>query len=303
MIAQRTLKDSISAMGIGLHKGDKVNITMRPAPANTGILFRRTDLSPAVDIPVRADAVSDTVMCTCLSNESGVSVATIEHLMSALAGLGIDNVVIEVDANEVPIMDGSACPFVYLINSVGIEEQNALKRFIRVKKTVRVEEGDKWAELRPHNGFKVDFSIEFNHPVINGTKQQMVLDFDSASYVKEVSRARTFGFMKDLEFLRANNLALGASMQNAVAMDDFRVLNPEGLRSDDEFVQHKILDAIGDLYVVGHSLIGEVVAHKSGHSLNNLLIRELMADETAWEYVSYEDPAETPISYGLPSYA
>lgn len=275
-------------------------MTLRPAPANTGIVFRRIDLDPYVDIPSRANAVGNTMLCTCLNNDDGVSIHTVEHLASALAGLGIDNIIVEVDSNELPIMDGSASPFVFLLQSAGIEELNAPKKFIRITKTVRVEEDDKWAELVPHDGFRVDFRIDFDHPVISQTRQHMVMDFDTCSYVNEVSRARTFGFMRDLEYMNANNLALGGSMENAVALDEFRVLNPEGLRYDDEFLKHKILDAVGDLYLGGHSIIGELKAFKTGHGLNNQLLNAVLADATAWEYVTYDDKEQSPIRYAEP---
>lgn len=276
-------------------------MTLRPAPANTGIVFRRVDLDPCVDIPAKANAVGDTMLCTCLSNSDGVSIHTVEHLASALAGLGIDNIVIEVDSHELPIMDGSASPFIFLLQSAGIEELNAPKQFIRVKKPIRVEDGDKWAELMPFDGFKVDFRIDFDHPVISQTRQHMVMDFDSASYVNEVSRARTFGFMRDLEYMNAHNLALGGSMENAVALDDFRVLNPEGLRYDDEFLKHKILDAVGDLYLCGHSIIGALNAFKTGHGLNNKLLNAMLADRTSWEFVTYESNDEVPIRFTEPA--
>ena len=276
-------------------------MTLRPAPANTGIVFRRIDLDPHVDIHSRANAVGNTMLCTCLNNEGGVSIHTVEHLASALAGLGIDNIIVEVNSNELPIMDGSASPFVFLLQSAGIEELNAPKRFIRMTKPVRVEDGDKWAELRPYDGFRVDFQIDFEHPVISQTRQHMVMDFDSCSYVNEVSRARTFGFMRDLEYMNANNLALGGSMENAVALDDYRVLNPEGLRYDDEFLKHKILDAIGDLYLGGHSIIGELAAYKTGHGLNNKLLNAVLAQQDCWEYVTYESQEEAPIRYAQPA--
>ncbi|WP_100643095.1 UDP-3-O-acyl-N-acetylglucosamine deacetylase [Alteromonas facilis] len=301
MINQRTIKQAVQETGIGLHKGEKVTMTLRPAPANTGIVFRRVDLSPHVDIPARANAVGDTMLCTCLSNADGVSIHTVEHLASALAGLGIDNIIVEVDSHELPIMDGSASPFIFLLQSAGIEELKAPKRFIKVNKVIRVEDGDKWAELRPFNGFKVDFKIDFDHPVISQTRQHMVMDFDSASYVNEVSRARTFGFMRDLEYMNAHNLALGGSMENAVALDEFRVLNPEGLRYEDEFLKHKILDAVGDLYLCGHSIIGELHAYKTGHGLNNKLLNAMLLDKSAWEFVSYESADEAPIRFTQPA--
>jgi len=303
MIKQRTIKQAVSVTGIGLHKGEKVTMTLRPAPANFGIVYRRIDLEPFVDIPARANAVGDTMLCTCLNNDEGHSISTIEHLSSAMAGLGVDNLIVEVDSDELPIMDGSASPFIFLLQSAGIEEQNAVKKFIQVRKTVRVEDGDKWAEFVPYDGFRVDFEIDFDHPVIRQTKQRMVMDFSSESYIDDVSRARTFGFMKDLEFMHARNLALGGSMENAVALDEYRVLNNEGLRYEDEFVKHKILDAVGDLYLGGHSIIGELRAYKSGHGLNNKLLNALMENQSAWEYVSYETENELPIRYANPGYS
>lgn len=300
MIRQRTIKHAVSEIGIGLHKGDKVTMTLRPAPANTGIVFRRIDLEPYVDIPARANAVGDTMLCTCLTNEDGASISTVEHLASALAGLGIDNIIVEVDSNELPIMDGSASPFIFLLQSAGVEELNAAKQFIRIKRPIRVEEGDKWAEFHPYDGFRVDFKIDFDHPVISQTRQHVVMDFNASSYVDEVSRARTFGFMKDLEYMNANDLALGGSMENAVALDEYRVLNPEGLRYDDEFLKHKILDAVGDLYLGGHSIVGELRAYKTGHGLNNKLLNAMLADKECWEFVSYETPEQMPISFATP---
>lgn len=303
MIKQRTIKNAVSETGIGLHKGDKVTMTLRPAPANTGIVFRRVDLEPYVDIPARANAVGDTMLCTCISNEDGTSISTVEHLASALAGLGIDNIIIEVDSNELPIMDGSASPFIFLLQSAGVEELNAAKKFIRITKPIKVEDGDKWAEFVPFDGFRVDFKIDFEHPVISQTRQHVVLDFDAASYVDEVSRARTFGFMRDLEYMNANDLALGGSMENAVALDEYRVLNPEGLRYDDEFLKHKILDAIGDLYLGGHSIVGELRAYKSGHGLNNKLLNAMLNDQSCWEFVTYENKEQMPISFASPVFA
>jgi UDP-3-O-[3-hydroxymyristoyl] N-acetylglucosamine deacetylase len=300
MIKQRTIKQSVQEVGIGLHKGDKVTMTLRPAPANTGIVFRRVDLEPYADIPARANAVGDTMLCTCISNQDGATISTVEHLASALAGLGIDNIIVEVDSDELPIMDGSASPFIFLLQSAGIEELNAPKKFIKVIKPIRVEQEDKWAELRPYDGFRVDFRIDFDHPVISQTRQHMVLDLDSSSYVDEVSRARTFGFMKDLEYMNSKNLALGGSMENAVALDEYRVLNPEGLRYSDEFLKHKILDAIGDLYLGGHSIIGELVAYKTGHGVNNKLLNALLDNQECWEFVSYENQDQLPISYANP---
>lgn len=296
MIRQRTLKTTIRATGVGLHTGDKVYLTLRPAPVDTGIVFRRVDLDPIVEIEAKPENVGDTTLSTCLVKDD-VRISTVEHLLSAMAGLGLDNAYIDVSAPEVPIMDGSASPFVFLLQSAGITEQNAPKKFIKIKKRVEVEDEGKTAIFEPFDGFKVAFTIDFDHPVFKKSRQTAVIDFSSTSFVKEVSRARTFGFMKDIEYLRAHNLALGGSQDNAIVMDDFRVLNEDGLRYDDEFVKHKILDAIGDLFLLGHSLIGAFSGYKSGHALNNKLIRTLMADETAWELATYEDANAAPISY------
>jgi len=297
MIKQRTIKEQVSAIGVGLHKGEKVQIILRPAPANTGIVFRRVDLSPIVDIKATPEVVGETTLCTCLVNEEGVQISTVEHLLSAVAGLGIDNLIVDVNSSEIPIMDGSALPFVYLIQSVGIETLNVAKRFIRIKKPIRVEDGDKWAELVPHQGFKVNFAIEFDHPVISKTSQVMTMDLSSCSFIKEISRARTFGFMRDIEYLRSHNLALGGSLENAIVLDEYRMLNKEDLRYDDEFVKHKILDAIGDLYMCGHSILGQLNAFKSGHGLNNLLLREVFKQVDAWEWVTYEHESVSPIEF------
>lgn len=299
MIRQRTLKNVIKATGITLHGGERAELTLRPAPPNSGIIFTRTDLDPVVEIAALAENVGDTTLSTALV-KSGVRVSTVEHLLSALAGLGIDNAYVDVTASEIPIMDGSAGPFVFLVQSAGIKEQNAPKRFIRIKRKVKVKEGDKWACFEPFEGFKVTFTIEFDHPVFKMHSKTATLDFSSTSYVKEVSRARTFGFMADFEKLRSMNLARGASLDNAVAIDDFRVLNEDGLRYEDEFVRHKILDAVGDLYLLGSSLIGAFSGHKSGHALNNKLLRKLLAKQDAWEYVTFENPADAPISYVKP---
>ena len=280
MIRQRTLKNVIRATGVGLHTGEKVYLTVRPAPANAGIVFRRVDLDPVVEIPAGADKVGETTLSTTLVQD-GVKVGTVEHLLSAMAGLGIDNAYVELSAPEVPIMDGSAGPFVFLLQSAGIKEQDAAKKFIRIKKEVTVREDDKVATFKPFDGFKVTFSIEFDHPVFEERNQVASIDFSSTSFVKEVARARTFGFMRDIEFLRSQNLALGGSVDNAIVVDEYRILNEDGLRYDDEFVKHKMLDAIGDLYQLGHSLIGEFVGHKSGHALNNALLRELLKQEGA----------------------
>lgn len=303
MIRQRTLKNVIRATGVGLHTGNKVYLTLRPAAPNTGVVFRRVDLDSPVDIKATAESVVDTNLSTTLG-ENGVTVATVEHLLSAMAGLGIDNAYVDLSAGEVPIMDGSSGPFVFLLQSAGIVEQDAAKRFIRIKKPILVDEQDKWARFDPFEGFKVSFTIDFNHPVFNGTPQNAVIDFSSTSFVKEVSRARTFGFMSDFEKLRANNLALGASLDNAIGVDEFRVLNEDGLRYEDEFVKHKILDAIGDLYLLGHSLIGAYSGFRSGHALNNKLLKSLIADRESWEEVTFEDEdAISPISYSQPVHA
>ena len=296
MVGQRTLKNAIRATGVGLHTGKKVLMTLRPAPANAGIIFRRTDLAQPAEVLANAENVGDTMLGTTLGR-GNTRVSTVEHLLSAFAGLGIDNAIVELSAPEVPIMDGSAGPFVFLLQSAGIEEQHAPKHFIRIKRRLRVEDGDKWAEFSPFDGFKVNFEIEFNHPIFKRRAQRASMDFSSTSFLKEVSRARTFGFMRDLESLRERNLALGGSLDNAIVLDDFRVLNEDGLRYEDEFVKHKILDAIGDLYLLGHSLIGEFSGHKSGHALNNRLLRALLADSSAWEKVVFDSYADAPISY------
>ena len=293
MIRQRTLKNVIRASGVGLHTGEKVLMTLRPAAPNTGVVFRRVDLASPVDIPVSAELVGDTRLCSTLDNGQA-SVATVEHLMSALAGLGIDNVYVDLDGPEVPIMDGSASSFVFLLQSAGIEVQNAAKKFVRIKKTVEVKEGDKWVRFEPFDGFKISFTIDFKHPVFEKSAQEITLDFANTSYIKEVSRARTFGFMQEVEWLRANGLALGGSLDNAIVMDEFRVLNNDGLRYEDEFVKHKVLDAIGDLYILGHPIIGAFYAYKSGHALNNRLLRTLLQDQSAWEYVSFDDETVAP---------
>lgn len=302
MLRQRTLKTAIRATGVGLHTGEKVYMTLRPAAENAGITFRRVDLDEPVDIPADPKLVGETMLGTTLIKD-GVKVATVEHLMSALAGLGIDNINVDLSAPEVPIMDGSAGPFVFLLQSAGIEEQNAAKRFIRIKKKIRVEDGDKWAEFTPFNGFKVNFEIAFNHPVFNKLTSDASIDFSSASYLKEVSRARTFCFLRDVEALRARNLTLGGSMDNAIVLDDYRILNEDGLRYANEFVIHKILDAIGDVYLLGHSLIGEYSAFKSGHDLNNRLLRALLDDVSSYEEITFKDSRKSPICYATPSYA
>jgi len=299
MIRQRTLKNVIRATGVGLHTGNKVYLTLRPAAPDTGVVFRRVDLDPPVDIMACPSNVGDTRLSTTLVN-GDARVSTVEHLLSAFAGLGIDNAYVDVSAAEVPIMDGSAGPFVFLIQSAGIEEQNRPKRFIRIKREVAVEDGDKFARFEPFDGFKVGFSIDFDHPAFVSRTQSATVDFSATSFVKEVSRARTFGFLRDIEALRQQNLALGGSLDNAVVVDDYRILNDDGLRYEDEFVKHKILDAIGDLYLLGHSLIGSFCGHKSGHALNNRLLRTLLADASAWEEVTFEDAKDAPISYVQP---
>jgi UDP-3-O-[3-hydroxymyristoyl] N-acetylglucosamine deacetylase len=299
MIKQRTLKNIIRATGVGLHTGKKIYLTLRPAPANAGIIFRRIDFDDPVEIEAKPDNVGDTMLSTSLVKDD-IKISTVEHLLSALAGFGIDNAYIDLSSDEVPIMDGSAGPFVFLIQSAGVEEQNAPKRFMRIKEKVRVEDDDKWAMFEPFEGFKVGFTIEFDHPMFHDANCKAEIDFSTTSYVKEVSRARTFGFMRDVELLRENNLALGGSLDNAVVVDDYRILNEDGLRYEDECVKHKILDAIGDLYLLGHSLIGSFTGFKSGHALNNRLLRELLANESAWELVSYEDEVDLPISFMQP---
>jgi len=296
MIKQRTLKNVIRATGVGLHTGEKVYLTLRPATSDTGIVFRRTDLPEPVEIRACPENVSDTRLSTTIES-NGARVSTVEHLMSAFAGLGIDNAYVDLTAAEVPIMDGSAGPFVFLVQSAGIAEQSAPKRFMRIKKRIRVEDGDKWACFEPFEGFKVSFGIEFNHPTFRDSTQNASVDFSTTSFVKEVSRARTFGFMGDLEALRAAGLARGGGLDNAIVLDDFRVLNDDGLRYDDEFVKHKVLDAIGDLYLLGHPLIGAFSAHKSGHSLNNRLLRELIMRQEAWELITYNENDEAPIAF------
>ncbi|MFM1891958.1 MAG: hypothetical protein RLZ44_1035 [Pseudomonadota bacterium] len=302
MIRQRTLKNVIRATGVGLHTGEKVYLTLRPAAPDTGIVFRRVDLDQPVDIPGKAEFVGDTQLSTTLVKD-GVRISTVEHLLSAFAGLGIDNAYVDVSAPEVPIMDGSAGPFVFLIQSAGVEEQNAPKRFIRIRKVVEVRDGDKVARFEPFDGFKVSFGIDFDHPMFDDESKAATIDFSSTSFVREVSRARTFGFLRDIEMLRERNLALGGSMDNAIVVDDYRVLNEDGLRYEDEFVKHKILDAIGDLYLLGHSLIGSFSGYKSGHALNNKLLKTLIAQPEAWEEVTFKTGDRVPISYMQPVHA
>jgi UDP-3-O-[3-hydroxymyristoyl] N-acetylglucosamine deacetylase len=287
MLKQRTLKSLIRAKGVGLHTGQKVNMTLRPAQPDTGIVFRRVDLESPVDIPARADRVGETRLSSCLVHQD-VKVYTVEHLMSALAGLGVDNAYVDLDGPEVPIMDGSAAPFALLLQQAGLAEQAAPKRFLRVTRTVEVREGDKWARLEPYEGLRLSFSIDFNHPVIDKTRQSVSVDFAETSYLKEIARARTFGFMHDVERLREDGLALGGGLDNALVLDEYRVLNAEGLRFADEFIRHKVLDAIGDLYLLGRPLLGAFSAHKSGHALNNRLLRALLAETAAWEMASFE---------------
>lgn len=296
MLRQRTLKNTIRATGVGLHSGKKVLMVLRPAPADTGVVFRRTDLEAQIDVPAYAANVGETLLGTTLIKD-GARVSTIEHLMSAFAGLGLDNAYIELSAEEVPIMDGSAGPFVFLLQSAGIEEQPAPKRFARILQSIQVQDGDKWARFTPYNGFKVNFEIEFNHPIFKKRDQSASMDFSTTSFLREISRARTFGFMRDLEFMRSRNLALGGTMENAIVLDDTRILNEEGLRYEDEFVKHKILDAIGDLYLLGRSIIGEFSGYKSGHALNNKLLRQLLATPQAWEEATFESVQDSPISY------
>lgn len=296
MLKQRTLKQIARTVGIGLHSGTKVQLQLRPAAAGTGIVFRRVDLDPPVDIPATAEAVRDTRLATTLVS-GAARIATVEHLMSALAGLGIDNLYIDVDAPEIPIMDGSAASFVFLIQAAGIVEQNAPKRFVRVRRAVEARDGDKWARLEPHFGYKLAFSIDFQHPAIDATEQFVEVDFARDSFIKDVARARTFGSVNDVEALRAMGLAQGGTLDNAIVIDEYRVLNSDGLRSDDEFAKHKLLDAMGDLYMLGHPLLGSYKAHKSGHALNNQLLRALLADQTAWEYASFAEGEPAPAGF------
>jgi len=296
MIKQRTLKNTIRATGVGLHSGEKIYLTLRPAEPNTGIRFRRVDLADPVTIQASPDNVGETILSTTLV-AGQVKISTVEHLLSAFAGLGIDNAIIDVSAAEVPIMDGSAGPFVFLLQSAGVEEQESPKQYIRIRRSVRVEEGDKWASFEPFDGFKVTFTIDFEHPAFEEDVKTATMDFSSTTFVKEVSRARTFGFMKDIDMLRQNNLALGGSLDNAIVVDDSKILNEEGLRCADEFVKHKILDAIGDLYLLGHSLIGEFTGYKSGHGLNNKLLRKLLEETDSWEMVTFDEEGDAPISF------
>ncbi|MFT3755812.1 MAG: UDP-3-O-acyl-N-acetylglucosamine deacetylase [Pseudoxanthomonas sp.] len=303
MPQQRTLKNVIRATGVGLHSGEKVFMTLRPAPVDTGIVFRRIDLDPVIEVPADGNLVSEVTLCTGLSRD-GAKVLTVEHLMSALAGLGIDNIYVELSAPELPIMDGSSAPFVFLLQSAGIAEQSAPKKFIRIVEPVEVRDGDKIARFEPYNGFKLGFTVQFDHPAIPAAQSRAEIDFSTDAYIKEVSRARTFGFMRDLEYMRERNLGLGGSMDNAIVLDEFRVLNDDGLRYADEFVRHKILDAVGDLYLAGHAILGHYEGYKSGHALNNKLVRALLAQPSAWEEVSFDTaPGAAPVIYGTPALA
>lgn len=300
MLRQRTLKNVIRATGVGLHSGEKVFLALRPAPIDAGIVFRRVDLEPAAEIPALAKLVTETMLCTGLTQGAG-KVMTVEHLLSALAGLGVDNCYVDLSAPEVPIMDGSAGPFVFLLQSAGIVEQAAAKKFIRIRHPVEVRDGDKFARFEPHDGFRIGFTIEFDHPMIPARQSRAQVDFSTANYVQEVSRARTFGFMRDLEFMRERNLGLGGSMDNAIVLDEYRVLNDDGLRYADEFVRHKILDAVGDLYLAGHPIIGAYEGFKSGHALNNKLVRALLAETSAWEEVTFTASEPAPMVFGVPA--
>ncbi len=302
MLRQRTLKNVIRATGVGLHSGEKVFLTLRPAPVDTGIVFRRVDLDPVVEVPASAELVTETTLCTGLSC-GPAKIQTVEHLLSALAGLGVDNIYVELSAAEVPIMDGSSGPFVFLLQSAGILEQEAPKRFIRIRHPVEVRDGDKVARFEPYDGFRLDFTVQFDHPAIPASQSRAVVEFSTANYIQEVSRARTFGFMRDLEYMRERNLGLGGSMDNAIVLDEFRVLNDDGLRYADEFVRHKILDAVGDLYLAGHPIIGSYVGYKSGHALNNKLVRALLAERSAWDEVTFgeTEAGAAPVTYGIPA--
>jgi len=296
VLKQRTLKQAVSATGVGLHNGEKVVMTLKPAAIDTGIVFKRTDLPGTPEIQATPEAVHDTRLCSALE-QNGARVSTVEHLMSALAGLGVDNVIVEVSASEIPIMDGSSGPFVYLLQSAGVQEQAAPKKFIRIKKTVEVKEADKWVKFEPYHGFKMDFTIDFAHPVFENSGKTVSIDFSDNTYIDEISRARTFGFMHEVEYLRANGLARGGSLDNAIVLDEYRVLNAEGLRYQDEFAKHKALDAIGDLYMLGHPILGAFTAYKSGHALNNQLLRALLADSEAWEYAVFENVEDAPVGF------
>lgn len=298
MIKQRTLKQVAKVTDIGLHSGKKVTLTLRPAPANTGIIYARTDLDPIVYFPASAESIRDTTLCTCMINDDGVRISTVEHLNAAMSALGLDNLIVEVDAPEIPIMDGSSAPFIYLLLDAGIEEQNSPKKFIRIKENVRVEEGDKWAEFKPYTkGLKLDFTIDFTHPMITNDVRNYKMDFSAQNFIQNLSRARTFTFMRDVEYLQSIGLALGGSLDNAIVLDDYRILNEEGLRFKDELVKHKMLDAVGDLFMCGYNILGSFKAYKSGHGLNNKLLRAVLANENAWEFVTFEDKEEIPQGY------
>ncbi|WP_373766262.1 UDP-3-O-acyl-N-acetylglucosamine deacetylase [Glaesserella sp.] len=298
MIKQRTLKQSAKVTGIGLHSGKKVTLIVRPAPANTGIIYARTDLDPVVYFPASADSIRDTTLCTCMINDDGVRISTVEHLNAAMSALGLDNLIVEVNAPEIPIMDGSASPFIYLLLDAGIEEQEAPKKFIRIKQHVRVEDGDKWAEFKPYaNGLKLDFTIDFSHPMITKEVRHYQMEFSAQHFIQQLSRARTFTFMKDVEYLQSIGLALGGSLDNAIVLDEYRILNEEGLRFKDELVRHKMLDAVGDLFMCGYNILGDFKAYKSGHGLNNKLLRAVLANQNAWEFVTFEDKAQVPQGY------
>lgn len=296
MIRQRTIQSPVTATGVGLHGGKRVRMTLRPAEVDAGIVFHRVDLDPVVSLPADPYSVCDTRMCSGLQAATGAKVGTVEHLMSALAGLGIDNLHVDIDAPEIPILDGSSGPFIFLLRSAGLQEQAASRRFIRVLKPVEVREDDKWVRLEPHEGFRLTFSIVFNHPAIDGTANRVTVDFATETYEHDISRARTFGFMQDVEFMQANGLALGGSLGNAIVLDEYRILNVDGLRYDDEFVKHKLLDAIGDLYLCGRPLLAAYTAHKAGHAMNNMVLRALLEDETSWEPVSFAEMALAPAS-------
>lgn len=303
MIKQRTLKQAAKVTGIGLHSGKKVTLTLRPAPANTGIIYARTDLNPVVYFPASADSIRDTTLCTCMINDEGVRISTVEHLNAAMSALGLDNLIVEVDAPEIPIMDGSASPFIYLLLDAGIEEQNAPKKFIRIKQTVRVEEGDKWAEFKPYShGLKLDFTIDFTHPMITKEVRNYKMEFSAQHFIQQLSRARTFTFMKDVEYLQSIGLALGGSLDNAIVLDEYRILNEEGLRFKDELVRHKMLDAVGDLFMCGYNILGDFKAYKSGHGLNNKLLRAVLANQSAWEFVTFDDKQQIPQGYQASDY-
>ncbi len=301
MLKQRTLKSIVTTTGIGLHSGKKVNLSLRPAAANTGIVFTRIDLDPCVEIKAEPTIVGETMLSTTLV-KGDIKVSTIEHLMSALAGLGIDNVYIDLTAEEIPIMDGSAAPFLFLIESAGIESQSTPKKFVKITQPIKFENEAGWAELTPYEGFKISFEIDFDHPAVRDTRQKLALDLSISSYATEIGRARTFGFMRDVELLRSKNLGLGGSLGNAVVLDEFRILNKDGLRYSDEFVKHKMLDAIGDLYTLGHGIIGAYHGHKSGHAINNLLLRELLKQQDSWELVTLEQEAKSPVFYAGESF-